>query len=915
MSYRALFVQTYIVGAALFGSVLVSATAQAQAPGCCEGGSATGANAWTAGNNWNGWGEAAAPIFSPSSSWPAEVERPDGSATAPWVIPWLATVVPDDAPWLAAGAKDEPAPSWWTHGEIEIGGRDFTNNPTVGGAIYGNTVTGTVPTQTANYVHLGENSLAKYYEYSIIAPGAFGGGHVATGSSDGLYQLDLWANNVGSNFAGFSDQSYLLQASKAGEQYFSFAWDETPHVYSTSAQTPFLGVGTNNLTVPSALLTKPLVTTGNVYGSGGPTGAGIVPYLYNIDLGIQRDTASFAYRWTPTDAWDFNADYSHMDRTGTQAAGIVELEGFQPTQVPAPVDDSTQNFGVNGEYLGKNLWGQYTFKAGYSGSIYTDNISNYTVQNPFFPVAGTTPAQTTGPTAGITGNCLAPAGTTKGTANCGFAQLATPPSNDANSVTATATADLPLKSRYVGTVSFTQMDQNAAFIPMTDNPLAANAPNGQPWYSTAALPQQSLNGQIDTLLSNNTITTQITPELTSKLSYRYYDFDNGTPRITFPCWVSYDGTGVTPYKVTSGATAGDVSCGSENTIQSLSISYVKQNAGAELNWRPDNEWNFNAAYGYERYDYQETDANATNENSAKLSGDWRPASWFDTRLTGYYSDRTYEIYNYNEFVVANQFPTVTTTQFPATGLASGLNYTPNTSFEYSPAYQQFMYDNRLQTKVDLVTNIVVLPGVTISPSLKYQDDHYGVNPIFQEGINDNTSIGAGVDLVYVPKPDLSFAFSYYWEDYTTLLYSNSGTGLPTPSTTVATNDKEYVNTFVGAVNYAAIPGRLNFDLRASVSDGVDKQACTGCSPAFPDVTTLDERVDATATYKLDPALVGFADMKVKLRYSWERNAVANWANDPLAPWTSSVGTNALYMAYDNPNFNVQMVSASLIVKW
>ena len=66
-----------------------------------------------------------------------------------------------------------------------------------------------------------------------------------------------------------------------------------------------------------------------------------------------------------------------MTRTGTQAAGIVEIRtASQPTTVPAPVDDSTQNFGAKGEYIGTSLWGQkFTFKAAYNGSIYTDNIS------------------------------------------------------------------------------------------------------------------------------------------------------------------------------------------------------------------------------------------------------------------------------------------------------------------------------------------------------------------------------------------------------------------------------------------------------------------------------------------------------------------------------------------------------------
>ena len=53
----------------------------------------------------------------------------------------------------------------------------------------------------------------------------------------------------------------------------------------------------------------------------------------------------------------------------------------------------------------------------------------------------------------------------------------------------------------------------------------------------AVLPASSLNGAINTLLSNNVLTTQITPDLKSKLSYRYYDFDNNTPELLFADWV------------------------------------------------------------------------------------------------------------------------------------------------------------------------------------------------------------------------------------------------------------------------------------------------------------------------------------------------------------------------------------------
>ena len=86
------------------------------------------------------------------------------------------------------------------------------------------------------------------------------------------------------------------------------------------------------------------------------------------------------------------------------------------------------------------------------------------------------------------------------------------------------------------------------------------------------------------------------------------------------------------------------------------MSYIKQNAGAELNWRPERELNLNAAYGFERYDWSQAPVNATNENFAKLSADWKPASWFDTRLSGSVASRRYENYDYMKYVASVQYP-------------------------------------------------------------------------------------------------------------------------------------------------------------------------------------------------------------------------------------------------------------------
>jgi MtrB/PioB family decaheme-associated outer membrane protein len=786
------------------------------------------------------------------------------------------TAMAADMP-VKALAPTDAVPYWWFGGFVEVGGRDFLNDPQRNG-------------QTARYTNpnlpfpsvvlTNQKSLAKYYEYSSIKPGPFSDFAVSMGSRDGLYQIDTGGKNV-----GYSDQNYYLDFSKAGQHYFDFVWDQTPHIYSTSAQTPYLGVGTNALTLPAGCASRTNTTAVVVANCLQPT----------TDVGIHRDTAAIEYRWTPTDAWDIKADISHMQRSGTQVDGIVGLTpGASPTaspiQVIKPVSDTTQNFGVNGEYLGTSWWNQkYTFKVGYRGSTYNDDFSSYTVQSPY-----------------CTGNTCATA------AQSPFARLSLPPSNQMNSGNATLAADLPFKSRYVGTVSFTDMTQNAAFIPMTDNPNASVA-------VASILPtlngvrQTSLNGDIQTLLSNNVVTTNITPDLTSKATYRYYNFQNNTPELLLgppgstTAWVSYDQNVAT-----------------ERAIQTLSIGYIKQNAGEELTWRPTRDWHIGVAYGYERYDYTRVDATSTDENSAKAFADWKPTNWVTLRSSGYYSDRTANNYNYVANVGSFQFPGSTPAQ---------------NSFYYNPSYMQMMIDGRQRTKANFAVDIVVLRGLTITPNFKYQDDHYGLNPVSQEGLTDSSSWNGGVDVTYVLNPDTSFMVGYLREFYNQQLYGLSATSntavLGTGGVFSAnTSDHSTVDTITAAVRYAAIPNKLDLDLRYTMSLAVDAQrlllgnntnpTCPATMPAgsncqFPNVLTNFQRLEATATYRFDKDLVKQAGLSgqviAKLRYAWERNAVTNWQNDPLAPYSPIVTTNGIWLASDNPNYNVHMLMGSLAYAW
>ena len=796
------------------------------------------------------------------------------------------------------------ADTWWVyHGDVEFGGRFFANDPNKNGI-----------------ASLGQKSLGKYYEYSDIKPGVFGDGWLNGQTKDGLYNFDIWADNV-----GYNDQRYEAGISKAGEYYFDIGWDQTPHIYSTNAQTLYSGLGGGALVLPPGLSNTLFNDAGCVRvagqqpagcASGNPSAAqraaiqrDITNNLYTTDIGIRRDTAAVAFRWTPTDAWDVNFNYSNMHRWGSQVEGVVFSPGTSgvAAQVPKPVNDSTQNFGVNGEYKGTSPWGKaFTFKLGYSGSIFEEAQNSYTVQNPFC-------ATGSGP-----GECAR-----NGSPSSPLALMTLWPNNSAHGFNSTIGADLPMKSRYMGTVAYTWMRQNDSFIPSISPVIFTNAGNtvlGAP----TALPASSLNGSINTFLSNNVITTQITPELKSKLSYRFYDYANNTPELLFPDWTLTD---VKSANITTSTYA---------PVSSLSVSYNKQNAGAELVWSPTRAWNVGAGYGYERYKWTRADTDVTNENSGKVFADWKPTSWFTTRASWVVSDRRYDNYDYRNLVGNFQWSDPLCVN-PQPAPAQQCNV------QYSTAVRQFYLDNRERQVGKFSVAIDVLRGLTVTPTFGYQDDNYSISAT-EVGLTRSQSIKTGIEVAYAYNPWTNVLLAYMNEQYRqnlkyTTACCSAALNPMTAANTWHADISDTVNTFMAAANWGAIPDKLDFRLSYTISLSNNDQpikADNGAQPAqgsgattptgtggnFPDVRGQWSRLEALAKYTFDKDSVRMLGINgqayAKLRYVWERNSVNNYDQDIMQSYMDPLINNTgfmTWMAYNNPNYNVHLIGASLGVKW
>ena len=104
---------------------------------------------------------------------------------------------------------------------------------------------------------------------------------------------------------------------------------------------------------------------------------------------------------------------------------------------------------------------------------------------------------------------------------------------------------------------------------------------------------------------NNVVTTQVTSDLKTKLSYRYLDYDNQTPQLQIADWAITDATSA------KGVT------NNYAPVNPLMVGYIRQNAAAEATYRPVNSVNMGTSYNYEHYDFTRFDASSTGEGTFK----------------------------------------------------------------------------------------------------------------------------------------------------------------------------------------------------------------------------------------------------------------------------------------------------------
>ena len=269
---------------------------------------------------------------------------------------------------------------------------------------------------------------------------------------------------------GLESRYLRLEGGVQGSHTFFLEYDELPNYKNNTVQTPFLGIGSDNLTLPS----------------GFDINTNLDANLNSFELETRRKRAKVGAMFVPKQHWQFDIDFSHENKEGVDATGAAIGNGksqsvrFTTTSLlPEPIDQDTDIVNATLRYAGDS--GQVDLK--YHMSLFDNNNDSLTWQDPFNPVA------------------------------TGSMSLA--PDNEFHQLSLTGAYTLPYKSRLTGLISAGRMTQNQDFLPYT---VGGSLPD-----------TSSLNGEVWLTTAQLKLTSRPVNKLRLNAELRYNERDNQTP--------------------------------------------------------------------------------------------------------------------------------------------------------------------------------------------------------------------------------------------------------------------------------------------------------------------------------------------------------------------------------------------------
>jgi len=277
---------------------------------------------------------------------------------------------------------------------------------------------------------------------------------------------------------GLESRYLRLEGGTQGSYKLFLEYAELPNYKDNTVKTPFIGIGGDNLTLPS----------------GFDINTNLDASLNNFELQTKRERIGVGASFIPIQRWQFDVDFNHENKQGVDAtggaiaSGTTQIVGSTTTSLlPEPIDYETDIVNATLSYAGKG--GQLGLS--YQMSLFNNVNNSLSWQDPF------------------------------NTAASGSMSLA--PDNEFHLLSLTGGYYLPYRSHLTGLISMGRMTQNQDFQPYTVNPNAV----------ATALPRSSLDGEVWLTTAQLKLASRPVDKLRLNAELKYNERDNRTPVETY----------------------------------------------------------------------------------------------------------------------------------------------------------------------------------------------------------------------------------------------------------------------------------------------------------------------------------------------------------------------------------------------